>query len=376
MKVNGNGEKPIRVCQVVTDFLSGGLERIVVSLINNLDRKKYKPYFICLDQKGTLFDQIELDGVEYEIYSRKAGIDWRLILEVRKFLKENEIDIVHGHNLYPLVYGGYAARLLPNRPKMVYTEQNQIYSASKRDWWGFKLYIKNADIILPVSDDLKKYLIETMHVKGDMRVLYNGIDGHRYVKTDSSELRDEYNIKPDELVIGTAVVISPQKAIHIMIDAFLKVSKQFEKVKLVIAGGGPLREKMIAYASKLGLSERIVFPGYQSDVPKLLSLYDVFLLSSVHEGHPLCLLEALSAGIPVVTTDVGGCAEIVIDKENGFVVDSEDSESFASRILTILNDSELRQKMSENGKKRFWDKFSLEKMVSDHEKIYSEVMKT
>jgi glycosyltransferase involved in cell wall biosynthesis len=320
-----------------------------------------------------LFQKLDLDNVEYVVFSRKAGIDLKLLFSIRRFLKKNEIDIVHGHNLYPLVYGGYAAKLLSNHPKMVYTEQNQIYSASKRDRWGFKLYIRNADITIAVSEDLKEYLKETIKVKGDIRVVHNSTDGSKFKNIDNSGVRKEFHIEEGELVIGTAVVISRQKAIHVMIDAFARVCSNVKNIKLIIAGGGPLHEEMMAYAAKLGLSQKITFTGYRDDIPDLLSLYDIFLLSSIHEGHPLCLSEALAAGLPIVTTNVGGCPEIVIDNENGFVVPKDDSETFADRLDQLIKDANLRKKMSEANVKRFWEHFSVEDMVSKHERIYSEL---
>lgn len=375
--MNGFNGRPsmIRLCYIVCNLNPGGLERVVVNFLNNMDRSKFKLHLVCLDKSGFLLDQIRMDDIDYTVLHRRGGLDFRTLMKLRHYLIKEKIDIVHGHNYMPLVFGGIAAKLIWNGPKVIYTEHNQIYRASPSRRKMFKWFIKNADVFLTVSDDLKRYCEQLTRTKKSIQVLYNGIDGTVYKKVNADRIKKELHIKEGERIIGTAVVISKQKAIHYMLDAFSYVCKERNDTTLVIAGDGPLRSEMIQYAERCGLSDKVIFLGYRRDVPELMSLYEIFLLSSLWEGHPLCLLEALAVGTPIVATDVGGCAEVVEDSVNGYIVPTKKPSIFAEKILAILGDASLREKMSLANRDRFHKHFSLEAMVQNHENMYTSALK-
>lgn len=370
---------PLNLCMVVNNLDVGGLEKVVINLIQELDRDAFRLFLICLDGPGKLFDQVDLPASQCLVLHKRAKVsfmvgnfDLGVARAIRRFLSDNRIDIVHAHNLAPLIYGGLAARLTRPRPRIVYTEHNQIYRANALQRRKFWFYANLADELVAVSHDLKGTLKDELHVRPPVCVVHNGIDGRRFSSIES-RVRQELGIGEEEFVVGTAVVLSEQKGLTYMLQAARLVADEDESVRFVIAGDGPLREQLLREAESLALGDRVLFPGYRRDVPELISAYDVYALSSLWEGLPLALLEALAIGRPIVATTVGGNPEVVEDGVNGFLVPPRDPEKLAARILELRRDQELVDRVRSANRQRFESEFSLPCMVNHHAELFQRV---
>ncbi|KYG07980.1 hypothetical protein BE21_26295 [Sorangium cellulosum] len=152
--------RKISVCTVVINLDVGGLEKVAVSLLNGLDRARFDPSLICLDAPGKLFDQVDLPPERRLVLRRRprlnlgfARVDPELPLAIRGFLRDVRADVLHVHNFAPLIFGGVSSRLLLPRPRVVYSEHNEINSASPRSLRKFRYYVRLADAIIAVSGD-------------------------------------------------------------------------------------------------------------------------------------------------------------------------------------------------------------------------------
>ena len=170
----------------VNNFDVGGLEKGVLSLIRTLDRAKFEPFAVCVDGRGKLFDDVPLPADHMLVLdksrARKIGpfsFDPTVLTRMARFFFERDIRIVHAHNLAPLVFSGVAARLVLPRPKLVYSEHNQIYSASETHARRFGYYVKLADRVVAVSEDLQRTLSRRVGLTKNVSVIHNGIDGRR-----------------------------------------------------------------------------------------------------------------------------------------------------------------------------------------------------
>ena len=381
----GAGDRKINVGMVINNLDVGGLEKVVVSLLNHLDRRVFDPYLVCLTGPGKMAGDVDLPPDHRLILEKDprrrvpvvgVNVDTSLFTAIRRFARDKRLDVLHTHNLAPLIYAGLATRLVPmrRRPAIVYSEHNQIYSASEGQRRRFRWYLMLADEVVAVSRDLRQTLLDKAKAPpGKVRVLYNGIDGKRFVQKDPGKVRRELGIPDTDFVVGTAVVLSEQKGIGYLLEAAKEVLAREPAIRFVVAGDGPKREELVRAARAAGLDGRVAFLGYRRDVPDLISSYDVYVLPSLWEGLPLALLEAMAIGKPILCTSVGGNPEIVEDGANGYVVPPRDSRALADRILRLYRDRARAGELRARNVKKFQEQFSLEAMVDAHARLYREL---
>lgn len=366
---------------VVNNLDCGGLEKVVLSLLGRLSLEGIDTSLICLSGPGELFEAAHLRPDRCLILDKLPDLDLAeklraslLIMRIRRFLRDQGVDVVHAHNAAPLVYGGLAAHTLGRaRPAVIYSEHNQIYRADAGARRHFRRYIRLADVAVAVSDALRRTLVEDLHVSPIVRVLHNGIDPTAMAHADGSAIRRELAIRDGEFLVGTAAVLREQKGIPYLLEAARLVRAADPTVRFVIAGDGPLRSELEKTADTLQLHDTVRFLGYRGDIPQIVAALDAFVLPSLWEGLPLALLEAMAAGKPIVATRVGGNVEIVDDPETGFLVPPRDPESLARAVLTLRRDAEARQRMQIRSREKFARHFDVTSMTQAHAALYREV---
>jgi glycosyltransferase involved in cell wall biosynthesis len=376
---------PVPVAFVVNNFDVGGLEKVVLSLLRTIDREKFEPYAVCVDGRGRLFGDVPLPERNVLVLdksgAKKIGpftFDPSVITKMARFFFEKGVRVVHAHNLAPLVFSGVAARLVMPRPKVVYSEHNQIYSASETHVSRFKHYVKLADRVIAVSEDLERTLARRVGITKNVSVVHNGIDGKRFTRNEEAiaRIRQELGVAPDEFLVGTAVVLSKQKGITHLLGAASRVLAADAKVKFAIAGDGPLRAELEERAKSLGLGDRVKFLGYRSDVPDFVSALDTYVLSSLWEGLPLALLEGLAIGVPLVATTVGGNPEVIVPGENGYLVPPKDEGALAEALLKVkAGGPDFARAVRTASRARFDARFSESAMTSAHERIFDALLR-
>lgn len=363
---------------VVNNLDVGGLEKVVISLLKNFDPSRVEPYLICLNGPGKLFSELNLPPGNCLVLEKRqtklgpVSVDFGALREIRRFIAEKRIDLVHAHNAGPLIYAGLAVRGTFPRPTVLYSEHNQIYSASEGAKKKFKFYIRLADRIVAVSHDLERTLERDVRVPRPVQVIHNGIDGQRFRAVSGEAVRAALGIRDDEFLVGTGVVLSKQKGITYLIEAAKRVTEQASDVRFVIAGDGPLRGELEDQASALG--HRFRFLGYRGDMPEVIAALDLYVLPSLWEGLPLALCEALAMGKRVLCTSVGGNPEVILDGESGFVVPPKDPEALARCILVAARERAELPKFAARNRERFERCFSVRAMVDAHQTLFDEML--
>jgi glycosyltransferase involved in cell wall biosynthesis len=370
----------IRVCCVVNNLDVGGLEKVALSLVNNLDRARFDPSLVCLLGEGKLFGDLALPRDRVLVVDkgrRRPPLDFdpTVLGAIAQFFRRAEVDLVHAHNVAPLVFGGLARRLAWSAAPLVYSEHNQIYSASPAQRRKFRVYARLADFIVTVSEDLRATMARDFALRS--RVIYNGVDGARFRACPEARarLRREFGCAEGDFVVGTGVVLSEQKGVRFLLGAALRVLSAAPETRFVIAGEGPLRPDLERRARALGLGDRVRFVGYRRDIPDFLAAIDLYALPSLWEGLPLSLLEALAAGKPIVATRVGGNPEIVEDGVHGHLVPARDEAALADAVLRVRRDAALREAAPTRCRDRFERLFSVEAMVRAHQDLYEGVLR-
>ncbi len=227
-----------------------------------------------------------------------------------------------------------------------------------------------------VSEALGRHLVQSGIPADQVAVIVNGLEPP-LAPADPPALaavRAELGIGPDEAVVGVVGRLVPVKAYDDFLRAAALVTKERPATRFLVIGDGPCAGALQELAHSLGIADRVVFTGFRRDVPALLPLLDVFVLSSLSEGLPLVLLEAMAAGRPVVSTAVGGVPEVIDNGVNGYLSVPQQPEELAGQILRVLGDPGLAHLLGENAQRRVQERFGIGRMVAATERLYRDLL--
>jgi glycosyltransferase involved in cell wall biosynthesis len=363
--------KRIRVLHIVYSLQVGGAERVVTNYALHHDREVYEPVVVALTQSGPLEEDLRAAGVRVYVLGKRLGFDPRVILKLARIMREERVEIVHVHT--PLSNNwGVPAALLSGVRTVIRTEHGLF--RRERTFYVFinaVLGLFNRRI-LACSDGAKKTHVAMDPLsRGKYLTIYNGIDVARYQFTgDGKRLREELRLPPGAPVVGIIGSLIPLKGHRVFLQMAELLARHRPEVRFLVIGEGPERPQLERMVRERGLTGRVTFTGVRRDIPELLSLMDVFVLSSHSEAHPLTILEAMAAGKPVVATDVGGNAESVVDGETGFIVPPNDPQALLEPVKRLIGDPALAARMGARGRERVTREFSVEKMIRETEAVY------
>lgn len=356
----------------------GGIEHIIASLAIQL-KKSYRTSVCCLDNIGHVGDILR-DQKKVEVFclDRKPGTDYRLIYNLARLLKDKSIDILHMHNEAALFYGAISA-FIARTPVTIATEHSRHFIDEK----PIRSIEKHCmswlvDQIVCVSDELKEKSISMDKVKRTkLRTIMNGVNVQFIASKRllSTKVRLELGILEQQVVIGTVARLHPVKNQHLLLHAFAKLCADGMDSRLMFVGDGPLRRNLQELAHLLQVNEKVIFLGNRSDIAELLAAMDIFVLCSFTEGVPLTILEAMSAGLPVIATNVGVNSKLITNGQNGIIVPSNDLESLQEAICALMKDSHLRQRMGQKALKKAIQNFDQKNMIANYDSLYSSLLR-
>jgi glycosyltransferase involved in cell wall biosynthesis len=327
-------------------------------------RDRFRPIVVCLDGGGPFRQELEKLGLPVYVLDRQ-GLDWRTVKRLASICRDERAQIVHTHNPSPHLHGVMAA-LRARVPVRVHTKHGRNDPSDRKKVWANRVASWFTDVVVPVSDDARDVLLNVESVRpSKVRRIWNGVDTDVY--------RAEGRAGDRGPVIGTVSRLSAEKDIETMLSAFRLVLEEMPEARLVIAGDGPRAGSLKADAAERGVSGSVEFLGERSDVATVLTKFGVFTLSSTTEGLSMTVLEAMSAGLPVVATDVGGNREIVSD-DCGLIVPSRDPRALADGYLALLRDPARRTRLGESGRAKVVAHFSLRKMLDGYADLYNEML--
>lgn len=222
-----------------------------------------------------------------------------------------------------------------------------------------------------VSQGVKEVFIKQGVDARKCEVVYNGIDPNVKPATAALEIRKEWGINDNEIVIGTVGSLIKRKRISDLIEAFAGLHK---RVKCVIVGDGPERDNLQREAVEKGLKGNVIFTGFQTDAISYINAMDILVLPSENEGLPRVILEAMLMAKPVVACNITGSLELVVDGETGFLVPARNPEMLADALSKLAASDDLRRGMGENGRMRVIERFAIDKYVNGVNNIFEEVL--
>jgi glycosyltransferase involved in cell wall biosynthesis len=310
--------------------------------------------------KGKPFnDDLKKLGVIPTSFRIRFKIDPLAIIQMARFFKREKIDIVHTHLSTSSVNGCIAARIA------------KIPCVATVHGMSGKLSFTFADHMIGVSEGVRQHLIIQGIKPERVTTIHNGVDLPLKVLS-KNEARKRFGIPQEALVFGTVARLTPMKGIDFALLAFADIVKELPNSLYVLVGDGDHAEQYKLMAKELEIGDRVIFLGYQSIIFEPLAAMDIFIFPSLKEAMGISVVEALAAGLPVISTNVGGLPEVVTANV-GMLVPPEDASAIVVAAIVVANGD--RAKLAEKAKERAKDMFSVSSMLEKTNHVYRQLLK-
>ena len=305
------------------------------------------------------------------------------VLALAHIIRRGRFDAVHAHGFKAGLVARLAARRAGRVPAIMTVHNHVLYrdiSSSTR--WRYITVERwlasggRTARLITVSETLRQELINEYGIDPALiTTVHNGLDLAPFLGPgDRTGARERYGLPQEALVLGLAARFAPQKAMDVLVATAPEVLGTHPEAYYLLAGDGPLLEQAKATARATGFGDRILFPGFERDVPGLLAALDVYVSSALSEGLPLATIEAMAAGRPVASTRAGGTPEVVADGETGLLVEPGDAPGLAAAMLRLAGDAALRQRLGAAGRERAVAEFTERRMLERTLAVFEEVL--
>ena len=357
--------------QVVSDFRSGGAERVASNLLRTLDPKQFDVGAICL--RGPFGSEHEKilaeDGLPVWYMNKESGFDPLVLARVSRIMEEFRPQVVHTHT-YTLRYA--LPYMLRRRvPAMVHTVHN--LAEKEVSWyerWVHYLAFRRGVLPVAIADAVAESIRRVYRIS-DFPLIPNGIPVDLFSSPSIARerWREEQGFSSTDVLFTCVAGLRPQKNPSLLLEAFHLGPAADARAHLLFVGDGDLEPELERRIGVLGLQGRVHLLGQRSDVPEILSAADVFTISSDYEGNPLAVMEAMAAGTPVISTAVGGVPELVGDT-CGLLVPPGDVQALSKAMNHILDNPEAKRRMGESSAQRAVERFDLGVMTGAYGNLY------
>lgn len=380
---------PLPVLHVITRLIVGGAQENTMLTAALLDPARYAAHILSGPQtgsEGSLIEQVRARGIPLTIEPMLVRQinplkDLLALTRLTRFIKRGRYTIVHTHSSKAGVLGRWAA-YLAGAPIILHTVHGWAHH-DRQHPLARRFYILLEQITAPITHKLivvsplniEKGLAGGIGAPEKYITIRSGIEMDRFRQPTRSRetVRAKLDIPQNAPVVGTVTRLSPQKAPLDFVASAAQVLERLPNVHFVIVGDGPLRAEVETEIVAHNLAKRIRLTGLRRDVPDLMHSFDIFALTSLWEGLPRVLPQAMAAGLPIVATAVDGNAEAVTDGVNGLLTPPGNPQAMAAALLRLLDDPSLRRRMGEAGRTRA-DQFSARKMVNDIAALYETLL--
>lgn len=374
-----------RILQLLHSLHTGGAEVLADRIGRHLSHR-YDVLFACLDDVGEIGERLQVDGFHVEHIKRGSGIDFSCVRRLAGLVRRERVDLIHAHQYTPFFYSLAARQLVPRgwlgSLPIVFTEHGRFlpdYPRRKRMWFN-RLMLGRGDRLFAVGHDVKRALVENEGLPaGRIDVIYNGIPVEAYRRELFPDARAwlnaQFGLPADAFVVVQVARLDYLKDHTTAIRATARAA-QSTNIHLLLVGDGPERETIECEIREHGVDERVHVCGLRRDVPRILAGADALLLTSISEGIPLTLIEGMAAGLPIVSTNVGGIQEIVQDHVQGLLCDARDYDGLASRLVQLACGPDLRRQLGLAGLAAAEQRFSEATMLKRYDQAVDKLLNT
>jgi glycosyltransferase involved in cell wall biosynthesis len=376
------------MCRVLLLRSSAGFhgpERQMLQLAKHMRREGFQLEILALYRRNEamplihpLIERARNHGLNAEQLEGKAKLSPKDVLYIAQRLKSGQFSLIHTHGYKANILGGMAAKLAGVKSVAtvhLHTETTYRLRLYKIiDLLALRFFPK----VIAVSENLRQYLIAnglppkkvvTIHNAVDLEIFASGVSF-----CNDKALKNRLGIGSDQYIVSIIGRLTSQKGHRYFLESAKRILEVLPETRFLIVGDGPLREELEGLSLSLGVAQAVCFLGYQQDIATLMGISDVIVMSSLKEGLPYVLLEALALARPVVGTQVGGIPEVIKHGETGLLVPPKDSKGLAEAIIRVLRNPEEAARLGERGRKLVSREFNVETMVRKTAAVYAEVL--
>jgi glycosyltransferase involved in cell wall biosynthesis len=367
----------VKVLHLLRALRVGGLEEVVVNLVNGLSERGVECHVGCLVEEGPWRSRVRDQGLWVGRLEEQGRL--RCVFSLASYLRRNRIELLHTHNSQAHLFG-VAAHCLTGVP-VVHTKHGQNWPDDP--WWVWKSRQASrlTRKIVAVSADIERIVTGVESVPAaKVTTIRNGIDVQRFSLPNAERVaarqrsRAAAGIPEDAFVVGTVGRLAWEKNYELLVKAFSTFARGVPAAHMVLVGEGPYRERIQSAAVQANLESCCHLVGQQDQVADWLAAMDTFVLSSRTEGTSITLLESSASGVACIVTDVGGNAEIVSDGVTGLVVPPDNERALSRALVSLYGDAALRARLGWAAREKVATDYSVEKMVSQYMQLYSAVV--
>lgn len=372
-------KNPMHILHVITTLNRGGAENHLVELASSQVAQGHKLTVAYLKGDGYWAKQLTSQHIDVVPLGLEYYGDLTPLKRLRALLVKSAPHVVHAHMPPAELYTRLALMYLLQQPPMVVSKHNDenFYRGLGQSIIGHWVS-QGAVRIIAISDAVKDYICTNLNIPTEkVRIIHYGINTARYELVSAevrAGVRSQWGVPDDALLIGSVARMVPQKALHVLLQAYaLYLESARQESRLALVGRGPLEADLRRLALDLGLSDKIIWAGFREDIPAVMNAFDCLALTSSYEGFGLVLLEAMAAKRAVVASRVSAIPEIVVHETTGLLCEPDNPVDFA-RALLRLEDTGLRLRMGLAGHHRASTRFTIDRMASSTFSVYEECL--
>lgn len=362
-----------RILHIIPTLDQSGAEKQLVLLAAGLPRDRFDVHVCVLTRSGPLATELERAGIPWSLIGKRWKADPRAYFRLKRQIQRLQPDLVQTW-LFAANSFGRAAAFAAGVKRVVASERSV---DPWKSWLHFAIdrrLARRTDAIVVNSSGVRDFYLRHGLPDDKFWVIPNGVEWSPPSRLSRAALLAALGLPPHVQLLGTVGRLWPQKRLKDLIWAtdLLKVIR--DDLHLLIIGDGPLRQRLERYSRQVCVADRVHFLGHREDVPDLLPHLDVFWLASGYEGMPNVVMEAMSAGVPVVATDIPGTRDLVQPGVTGYLVPVGDRAGFAKQTNKLLDDVALRSRFGEAARLRVLHEFSVEKMIARYADFYDRLL--
>jgi glycosyltransferase involved in cell wall biosynthesis len=367
-----------RVLEVIFGNTLGGAEVLLRELIRVADTSRFE-WHVCLLRRGATLEAFEALDADFTLHHVHCGrgLDLRCISRLTRLMRDLRPHVVHTHLFRADIHGRWAARhaRVPTIVSTIHahTTRHSGWLRDAMDRWT----ARHADRIIGCTETITEFTAQRLRLPpGKAITIPNGTPLEPFRQAQASDaLREGLGLPPGEPVIGTVGRLAAEKNQIDFLRMAQRVLDSHTGARFLIVGDGALRGELEAAARDLGVGERVVFTGPRSDIPDLMALMDVFVLCSLWEALPITLLEAMAAGVPCVSVDVGGCRDLVRPGETGWLVPPRDAKALAEAVCEVLEQGDEARRRADAARALVLERHTIEHCAQAHADLYEQLLR-
>ena len=362
-----------------TRMKMGGAEMMCSQIIRHLDGKRFRPLLCCLYERDFLGEKLAAEKIP--VYDRLASGRWDagVWFRLARLLRRESVDLLYIINQPLTQFWGTLAGRLAGVPRLV----SAIHFMGRidrvrRQGWINRLAFPFTDRIIALSESHKADLVKKEGLKPEkIEVISNGLEKERLAPAGNpAEIKKRLGLGENVPVVGITAMLRPEKDHALFLKSAQYVLSRRPEVSFLVIGDGTEKDRLAALVRELGIEKNVCFLGLQAEAFRLVSCFDVAVLSSrpVVETFPLSVLEYMAAAKPVVATRVGSLPDLVEEGRTGFLVESGDWKTLGERILTLLQDRGRAESMGQAGRKKVLQEYTLDQTIKKTEALFEKLL--